>query len=167
MTNRLVIPNSQILTSLYGELPALDGLRLRSLQMNWRGPTVTLRVDLPVFPSRLPDEWAGSGVDTVQCHLQFLAVTDLTLAVWDPPASAVSFDVGSVQGGDRVRVTAVAPGVDLAFTSSRSALVGHVSAFRAGPDGSDAGRHLFAQALDRRRYESLPGPDEKNFYERL
>ncbi|MFJ9577650.1 Imm50 family immunity protein [Streptomyces sp. NPDC101191] len=161
------IANLELLTSLYGEIPTLSGLRLRSINVNWRGPTVTLRVDLPEFPEAIPKDWLESGVDTIQCHLQFLAVADLSLTTWAPPACNVSFSVQPLEGESRVRVEAIAPEVNLHFTSSQSVLVGHVSAFRAQPDGSDSGPHLFTRILDRRLHHSLPEPSEKTFYERL
>ncbi|MFI8963365.1 Imm50 family immunity protein [Streptomyces sp. NPDC053493] len=167
MTDSLTLLNAEVLTSLYGGVPRLDGFRLRSINLNWRGPTVTLRIDLPDFPENVPGEWEGSDVDTVQCHLQFLAVADFSLSTWEPPVPRVSFRVTSLADGARVRAEAVASGLRLGFTSSRSALVGHVSAFGTQPDGSDAGPHLFTKRMDGMRYTSLPEPSEKTFYERL
>jgi hypothetical protein len=158
--------NPEILRSLYGYVPQLRGVRIRSVNLNWRGPAMTLRLDLPGFPDVPPREWIDAGVDTVQCQFQFLAVADLSLAEWAPPA------VGDVEmvplGRDRrMRVTATGSGIALECTTSESVRVGHVTAFEAGADGSDGGRHVFLSKVDARRHtSSLPGTDERTFYER-
>ncbi|WP_329271537.1 Imm50 family immunity protein [Streptomyces sp. NBC_01451] len=68
------IVNPEALDSLYGHVPDLVDVRIRSINLNWRGPTVTLRIDLPYFPASAPQEWIDAVMDTVQCQLKFLAV---------------------------------------------------------------------------------------------
>ncbi|MEV4226950.1 Imm50 family immunity protein [Streptomyces bobili] len=163
-----LIANGEVLRLLYGATPlVLSGVvRVRSINLNRRGPTVTLRVDLPVFPAPAPREWLGAGLDTVQCHLQFLAVENLSVREWEPPAGA-AIAVTPVSEGTRVRVEVVGDGVDMSFDSSESVLVGHVSAFRMSADGSDGGPRMFVNRIDARRYRSLPDPCEAVHFERL
>jgi hypothetical protein len=163
-----LIANGEVLRLLYGATPlVLSGVvRVRSVNLNWRGPTVTLRVDLPDFPASAPREWVDAGLDTVQCHLQFLAVENLSVGVWKPPAGA-AIAVTPMGEGRRVRVEVVGDGVDLSFDSSDSVLVGHVSAFRMNSDGSDGGPRMFVNRIDARRYDSLPDPCEAVHFERL
>jgi hypothetical protein len=165
------VRNTEVLAPFYGEeLPPLQALRLRSINLNWRGPTVTLRMDLPSPPLPLPAEWRNAGVDTLQCQFQFLAVDDLTLDDWKPPVTA-RFTVESRPGTEhRILVRASAAtdgGAFLEFTSSDQVIAGHLSAFRLGPDGSDSGPHLFRGRLDGMRHQTVPAPCEKTFYERL
>lgn len=167
MTVDELIINSQVLRSLYGTTPGLGGVvRVRSINMNWRGPTLILRIDLPDFPDRAPQEWLDAGLDTVQCHLQFLAVENLSVREWDPPIAA---PIEATQQGEerRVRVKVVGDGIDLTFDCSDSVLVGRVSAFGLHSDGSDDGPRSFVNRIDARRYDSLPSPCKKVYYERL
>lgn len=167
MTDSLTLVNPEGLVRLYGELPPLGEFRLRSINLDWQGPKVTLRVDLLSFPAAVPPEWEGVDIDTIQCHLQFLAVADFSLTRWDPPVHSASFDAESLDEERRMRVRVTGAGVDLGFTSNESVLVGHVSAFEIKGDGTDGGRHFFSQKLDGLRHETIPGTDEKTFYGRL
>ncbi|ORT57883.1 Imm50 family immunity protein [Streptomyces sp. CB03238] len=167
MTDDLKLVNADDLVNLYGKVPTLGTLRLRSVNLDWRGPTVTLRVDLSSFPSVVPQEWEGAEVDTVQCHLQFLAVEDLSLAEWEPPVPSASFRVQPLKENRRIQVRVAGAGIALGFTSNASVQVGHVSAFKISSDGTDGDRHIFLKKLDRMRYESIPGTEEKTFYGRI
>ncbi|MFK4111649.1 Imm50 family immunity protein [Streptomyces sp. NPDC002176] len=85
MTAELSPRYNEVLAPLYGPAPLdLRSVRLRSVHLDWHGPTVTLRLDLPAPPLPLPEEWAAADVDTVQGQLQFLAVEDLELDAWEP-----------------------------------------------------------------------------------
>jgi hypothetical protein len=168
LTLDALITNAEVLRSVYGTAaPALGGVvRVRSINLNWRGPTVILRIDLPDFPEPVPREWLEAGLDTVQCHLQFLAVDQLSVREWEPPTLA-AIEVTPLGEGRKVRVEVAGDGVDLSFDSSDSVLVGHVSAFRTHSDGSDGGPRMFVNRIDARRYDSLPEPSEAVHYERL
>src|SRR3954451_19363469 len=87
IAERLV--NPEALLSLYGDVPEPQSdVRIPSPTVNWRGPTLSLRVDLPSFPQSPPPGWAEEGINTVQCQLEFLAVERPSLTDWDPPAVA-------------------------------------------------------------------------------
>ncbi|MGW9447928.1 Imm50 family immunity protein [Streptomyces sp. NPDC055632] len=167
MTAVPTLLNPEDLIRLYGEVPPLDTFRLRGLNLSWMGPTVTLRVDLSTFPATAPPEWEGADVDTVQCHFQFVAVEDFALEDWDPPVPCASFTTEPLGRDRRMRVRVRGAGVDLGFTSHESVKTGHVSAFRIAPDGTDGGPHLFLRKLDRKRFTTVPGPEEKTFHERI
>ncbi|WP_106958988.1 MULTISPECIES: Imm50 family immunity protein [Streptomyces] len=74
------VRKSDVLDALYSDVPPLESLRLRSFHLDWRGPALTLRIDLPAYPGpdRVPPEWSERGHDTLQLHVQFTAVEDLT-----------------------------------------------------------------------------------------
>jgi hypothetical protein len=167
MADSLTLVNPESLVRLYGGIPSLERFRLRSINLDWHGPTVTLRLDLSSFPVTVPPEWEGVDVDTVQCHLQFLAVADFSLKEWGPPAHSSAFGTKSLSEKRRMRVRVTGAGVDLNFTSSEFTRVGHVSAFKIKADGTDGSRHLFLQKLDSMHYETIPGTDEKTFHGRL
>jgi len=160
--------NPEVLRALYGQVPTIGEVRVRSINLNWRGPTMTLRIDLSSFglvsfPEAASQEWADAGMDTVQCQLGFLAVEDVSLTRWAPPVRAVIQAIPS--GGERrLRVRVSGDGLNLEFTSSDSVLVRHVSAFRSQGDGSDSGPHLFVSRVDALRHTSLPGTDEKTYF---
>ncbi|MFC7928634.1 Imm50 family immunity protein [Streptomyces cinereoruber] len=159
--------NPEDLVRLYGEVPPLGAFRPRAVNLSWRGPTVALRVDLPAFPATVPPEWEGADVDTVQCHFRFHAVEDFALEEWEPPVPSASFTAESLGRDRRMRVRVRGAGVDLGLTSHDTVRVEHVSAFRIAPDGTDGGPHLFLRPLDRRRFTTVPGPEEKTFHERV
>ncbi|MET7701158.1 Imm50 family immunity protein [Streptomyces sp. NPDC005485] len=165
MTIDAFLVGSDLLRVPYGHVPVIREVRVRSVNLNWRGPTLTLRVDLASFPDAevAPQEWVDAGMDTVQCQLEFLAVEDLALARWSPPVVAV---VEAVPWGERrrMRVRVGGEGLDLEFSSSDSVVVRHVSAFKGREDGADGGRHLFVSRVDARRHTSLPGTDEKTYF---
>jgi hypothetical protein len=156
--------NPQVLQSLYGHVPDLSVARIRSINVNAMGPSVTLRIDVPSFPRSQSEEWLAAGVDTVQCHLQFLAVTRFSLTEWVPPATGrIAMQPGA---GGCAQVTINGPGVAMEMGCSAVVKVAHVSAYRAAPDGTDSGRHVFVGKVDARRYDALPDTYEKAFYAR-
>ncbi|MER5884153.1 Imm50 family immunity protein [Streptomyces sp. NPDC001941] len=155
------------LASFYGNVPPLDVFRLRSFHLDWHGPMVTLRVDLSTFPSTLPSQWEGVDVDTVQCHLQFIAVSDFVLRDWAPSVAPVRMAIAALGEQGRVTVSVAGDGVDLGFRSASSVRLGHVSAFKMGVDGTDEGPRIFTKRMDSLRYRSLPATDEKNFHGRI
>ncbi|WRZ89638.1 immunity 50 family protein [Streptomyces sp. NBC_01007] len=165
MTVEGFLVDPEPLRSLYGHVPDLIDIRIRSIDLNWRGPAVTLRVDLPSYPETAPQEWTDASLDTVQCQLQFTAVEGISLTDWTPPV------VGSIEtvpwGTERrMRVTVRGGGLSLDFTCSDSTRVAHVSAFRIAESGSDDGVHLFMSKIDTRRHSSLPGTEDRTFYGR-
>ncbi|MFE3162746.1 Imm50 family immunity protein [Streptomyces sp. NPDC059224] len=165
MTVEGFLVNPEVFQSLYGSTPIISEVRIRSVNLNWRGPTVTLRGDLLSFPESAPQDWIDAGVDTVQCQFQFLAVENVSLTEWVPPA------VGTVTlepwGEERrMRVAVTGAGIALRFDCNESVRVGHVSAFKIQHGDSDDGRHLFVSKIDARRHVSLPPTDERTFYER-
>ncbi|MEV7148509.1 Imm50 family immunity protein [Streptomyces sp. NPDC051287] len=165
MTVEGFLVNPEVLQSLYGSAPVIGEVRIRSVNLNWRGPTVTLRGDLLSFPESAPGEWIDAGADTVQCQFQFLAAENVSLTEWVPPAVAtVTLEPWGVER--RMRVTVAGAGIALRFDCNESVRVGHVSAFRMRDGDSDAGRHLFVSKIDARRHESLPPTDARTFYER-
>ncbi|MFE6763929.1 Imm50 family immunity protein [Streptomyces sp. NPDC057689] len=170
MTARLLARNCEVVAPLYGADPLdLSCVRLRSVHLDWRGPTVTLRLDLPAPSLPLPEEWVAAGVDTVQGQLQFLAVEDLELEGWEP-GLVVSFELAVLSGsGHRIRVSVSRCGESefLRFTGSGDVLVGHISGFRVGPEGADSGLHCFRSRIDAKLHTTVPGPSEKTFHERL
>jgi hypothetical protein len=166
MTFDRFLANPEKIRPLYERVPAMRGVRIRSVNLNWRGPNVTLRLDLPVFPEHPPQEWADAEVDTVQCQLRFLAANNISLSEWSPPSIA-DIETAPCDEPGTIRITATGEGITLSFTCSDSVLIGHLSAYRSRSDGTDAGRHLFLSRIDARRHTSLPGTDEKTFYERF
>lgn len=162
MTWNEFLANGKQLDEWYDDVPELSGVRLRSVNVNWRGPQIALRIDLPRFPENVPEEWRAEEMDTFQCHINFLAAEDIALTDWHPPTTA---DIAMVpEGTRRLRVTVSGPGVDLRFSCSDSLLVDHASAFRITPDGADSGRHLFMRRIDARLHSELPATYERRFY---
>nr|WSX77854.1 immunity 50 family protein [Streptomyces sp. NBC_00899] len=160
-----LVRNLAVLTDFYTSPPPLEPVKVRSLYLDRRGPTLTLRLDLPGFPDRPRPEWEQNGCDTFQCQLQFLAVDDFKLRGWNPPVTG-SLDV-EPREERRVLVLLGADGTRHTFSSSDSLTVGKMSAYRAAPDGMDHGRHYYVGKVDQMRYSVLPDPGEKTFYGRV
>ncbi|MEU6612296.1 Imm50 family immunity protein [Streptomyces parvus] len=156
--------NSDVLGTLYVDVPPLDSVRLRSFHLDWRGPALTLRVDLPAYPDpdRVPPEWSELGHDTLQLHVQFTAVEDLTVRGWIP---AVPVDISLAALPYRRTLVRIAEsGFDFSFTASDSLTVDHISSYRQTETGSDEVPHSFVSRLDTRPFTSLPGTHESAFY---
>lgn len=161
-----LVRNPDGLHRLYGAVPDLSGdLRLRSVNLSPHGPTLTLRVDLPDFPRHPPHPWVDAGADTVQCHLAFLAVENVTLTEWSPPAVG-RLTVTPASGRHRLRLAFHGRGTTLSLECADQVTVSHISTFRRGPDGTDDGPRLFAGAVDARRHATLPATDERSFHGR-
>jgi hypothetical protein len=158
--------NPDALQSIYGHTPKVDDhVRIRSVNLSWRGPTLIIRIDLPYFPDPAPQEWVASEFDTVQCHLGFLAVQNLAIHSWKPPAFGRL--EATPRAGERcLHIDINGDGVNLEFDCADSVMVGHVSGFKIDTDGSDQGSRSFASRIDSRRYASLPETWEKSYYER-
>lgn len=154
--------NPQQLTGLYGQFPRYDRLRIRSVNVNPSGPTLTLRVDLPEFPAEQPEEWTAAGYDTIQCHLQFLAVERLVLDRWSPPAEAW-LDARPV-GDPLTEVRLNGTGIELTFRANPQFVVRHVSAFRTA---ADVPEHAYLSRLDTKLHgTSEPATTTETFYAR-
>ncbi|MFD9847288.1 Imm50 family immunity protein [Streptomyces parvus] len=160
-----VVRNPDVLGTLYSDVPPLESVRLRSFHLDWRGPALTLRADLPAYPDpdRAPPEWSELGHDTLQLHVQFTAVEDLTVRGW---ISAVPVDISlAALPYRRILVRIAEAGFEFCFTASDSLTVGHISSYRQTETGSDEVPHSFVSRLDTRLFTSLPGTHESTFYQ--
>lgn len=153
------------LRSLYSTVPSLQSVRLRSFHLNWRGPTLTMRIDLPHYPDKPTPALTGTDHDTLQIHLQFLAVDDLDAHGWIPDAP-VDIILAPLDKR-RTRTSISAAQINFSFTSSDTLTIGHISTFRSSKEGSDEGSHAFLSPLDARRFTSVPNTHESTFYERI
>ncbi|MEV6792757.1 Imm50 family immunity protein [Streptomyces sp. NPDC051320] len=157
------VRNPEVLSSLFvGSVPPLDELRLRSINVSYIGPSVTLRVDLPQPLSTHPPEWAEEEFDTLQCHLAFQAVEEIVLDQWTPPEFC-KIEIAP-RADYRMHVEVTGGRLRLSFDGSQDILVNHVSAFKMNGDGSDSGRHQYARKIDKRMYDSTPAVHETSFY---
>ncbi|MEU2794761.1 Imm50 family immunity protein [Streptomyces sp. NPDC007100] len=158
-----LLRNKGMIDKFYRELPTLEQITLRSVHFDRYGPTIILRLDLPVFPDFPLPEWAEEGCDRLQFHLKFLAVEDVSMHQWKPPVTA---DVTmTALERRRINVAVAGEGVNLTFTSSDSLTVDRISAFRAPGTGPDREKHLYAGKVDSMRFSELPAVDRKSYYE--
>lgn len=155
-----LLRNPEQFQGIYTMLPPLDGVFVRSVHLERRGPTAVLRIDLPAPPSGQLDRWDHAEFDFIQCHLHFLAVEEFRMSPWEPQESVdVEFFSRPVR---RIQVS-VGDG-SIRFSCSDSLTVKHVSAYRLVSDGA-AEEHLFASPLDRRRLgTTLPSYEDRSFY---
>ncbi|MDX3374285.1 Imm50 family immunity protein [Streptomyces sp. ME02-6991-2A] len=160
-----LVQNPQLLGSLYSTVPPLKSARLRSFHLDWRGPTLTLRIDLPSYPENPPPAWSELGHNALQVHLQFLAIDDLTVHGW---IANTRVDMALSALPDRRLLTRISGrGLKFSFICSDSLTVGHISSFRPTASGSDHVMHSFLQHLDARMFSSVPSTHESTFYERI
>ncbi|MFH7594819.1 Imm50 family immunity protein [Streptomyces racemochromogenes] len=159
--------HSERFTALYSELPALEGLVLRSVHLGPYGPAVTLRVELPRFPDLAPQDWTEAGCDRFEAQIEFLAVEDLRMR-GVPHSTVVDIEFGSrVRTPERrIRIAVSGPQVALGFTA-HALKVGRLNAYRSGTEGPYTARRWFVSPLDRRLHQGvLPPTTAKVFYER-
>ena len=62
-----------------GALPSGDNLRLHEILLNRDGPVVSVRFDVPEFPSHPPEKWRDGRANRVQISLSGLAVSNLEI----------------------------------------------------------------------------------------
>lgn len=75
--------NPQALISIFGsetEIPLLDRVNLKSLELDANGPVLMLRLDLPKFPPRPPARWQQ--YNQLQIELLFIDLTFVHLDHW-------------------------------------------------------------------------------------
>ncbi|WP_158710977.1 Imm50 family immunity protein [Streptomyces albus] len=158
---RGLLRNGDLLAPYYVQIPDIDRVVIHSTYLDRRGPTLVLRLDLPRFADRPLPEWIEAGCDRIQCHVKFLALSDVRIQRVRFPAEA-RINIDRREDG-RIGVRVASDIGDMEFISSDSLTVGHIGAFRSR-DGSE-GRHFFASKLDRRRFgDFLPAAHEKGFY---
>ncbi|WP_078496516.1 Imm50 family immunity protein [Streptomyces anulatus] len=153
------------LDTLYDTVPPLESVRLRSFHLSWRGPTIIARVDLPTYPENPLREWFERDHDTLQIHVQFLAMDELIVRGWIP-SSPVDFSFSRL---DRRRLLTriTGAGLEVSFTCSDSLGVGHISSFRSLASRPEGEGRSFLQPLDARRFSALPETFESTYYERV
>ncbi|WP_442810006.1 Imm50 family immunity protein [Streptomyces sp. NBC_01197] len=158
------VRNRGVLDSLFADsVPPLEELRLRSINLTYIGPSLTLRVDLPSFPlSNSSLESQGDEFDTLQCQLSFQAVEEIALTNWKGPEICT---IRIAPRPDyRIQVEVTGENLHLSFRSIRDILIDHFSAFKINSDGSDSGRHHYTRGIDARMYTSPPETHEASFY---
>ncbi|MEU3526900.1 Imm50 family immunity protein [Streptomyces sp. NPDC038707] len=62
-----------------GSPPELNGVHVHEISLHEDGPTLRLRIDLPLYPVHPPRKWAAQGFNTVQIEISFSGIQDITL----------------------------------------------------------------------------------------
>ncbi|MET8630863.1 Imm50 family immunity protein [Kitasatospora sp. NPDC004669] len=160
--------HSQRFTAPYTELPALEGLVLRSVHLSPYGPAVTLRVELPRFPDLVPSDWTEADCDRFEAQIEFHAVGEDLRMRGIPDSTVVDIELGPrLQTPERrIRVAVSGPAFSLDFTA-HALKVGHLNAYRSGDADPYTARRWFESPLDQRLHQgALPPTTAKVFYER-
>ncbi|AZS72293.1 hypothetical protein DDE74_16175 [Streptomyces lydicus] len=158
------VENPQDLISLYGRVPSLDTVKIRSVHVSRLGPMVKLRVDLPTYPDAAPAQWNEFHCDTVQCQIEFVNVSNFRMRNSTLPSVAdIAF---SIDGGTAM-VEIEGPGLSAAFNCLPFTLIGHIGAFKASNEGSDSGRHFYVRKIDARLFDSTPSLHQGAFYDSI
>ncbi|GAB2625327.1 hypothetical protein Aab01nite_19400 [Paractinoplanes abujensis] len=115
-----------ILAVYGGEPPELAAVHVHEVTLHRDGPSLTVTVDLPVFPARPPAKWVRERYDVVQIQLRFFGLTDVELRGFgtDPMADIV------LSPGDPVRVEIVSPVLTLTASAGFVDVAG-ISAYQA------------------------------------
>lgn len=117
-----LLDNPKSLIAIYGdEVPRLDGIELEELRLE-RG-WLSLRFDLPDYPSKPPEKWRKKGANTVQVELNFVPLRDVDISRWGVSRRAdlsLVWDVGIVVAarGSEVELTATSDSVSVANVSA-------------------------------------------------
>ncbi|MGY4989805.1 Imm50 family immunity protein [Streptomyces sp. G7(2002)] len=158
------VENPQELISLYGRVPSLDTVKIRSIHLSRLGPMAKLRIDLPTYPDAAPAEWKEFDCDTVQCQVEFVNVSSFRMRNSALPTMAdITFSIS--EGTATVEIEG--PGLSAAFTCLPFTLVGHIGAFKASNDGSDSGRHYYVRKIDAKLFDSTPSLHQRTFYDSI
>ncbi|MFD8084442.1 Imm50 family immunity protein [Kitasatospora sp. NPDC059722] len=158
---------SEQLIALYTGLPPLEGLVLRSVQLNPRGAGVTLRVELPCFPDLAPQEWTDAGCDRFEAQVEFTAVEEDLRMRGLPGGTVVDVELSRYLRDRERRITVGVrgPGFSLDFTAHAALKAGHLNAYCSGRAEPYAAKRWFVSPVDRRLYGSvLPPTTAKVFY---
>ncbi|MER7341304.1 Imm50 family immunity protein [Streptomyces sp. NPDC000075] len=160
--------HSEPFAALYSELPALEGLVLRSVHLSPYGQAVTLRVELPRFPDLAPPEWTEAGCDRFEAQIEFSAVEDLRMrGVPDSTVVGIEFGPRIQTPERRIRLAVSGPEFSLDFTT-HGLKVGRLNAYRSNDEDPYSARRWFVSPLDQRRHQGvLPPTTAKVFYERV
>lgn len=163
-----LLTHSGQLTALYTELPPLEGLVLRSVQLDPRGAGVTLRVEFPRFPDLAPQAWTDAGCDRFEAQVEFMAVEEDLRMRGVPDGTVVDIGLSPFlrEWERRIAVGVSGPGFSLDFTAHAALKVGHLNAYCSRDAEPYAAERWFVSPLDRRLYGSaLPPTTAKMFYE--
>lgn len=158
------VENPQELIGLYGGVPSLDTVKIRSIHLSRLGPMVKLRIDLPTYPEAPPAEWKEFHCDTVQCQVEFINVSNFRLRNSALPTVAdITFSI--VDGAAKVGIEG--PGLSATFDCLPFTLVGHIGAFKASDEGSDSGKHFYVRKIDAKLFDSTPSLHQRAFYDNI
>ncbi|MBD0690795.1 Imm50 family immunity protein [Streptomyces sp. CBMA123] len=165
-----LLVGSERLTALYSELPPLEGLVLRSVQLSPYGAGVTLRVELPRFPDDAPPAWVEAGCDRFEAQIEFMGVGEDLRMRGVPSGSVVDIVLDCYAEGRerRIAVAVSGPGLSLDFTAHAALKVGHLNAYCSGGADPSTARRWFESRLDQHLNPErvLPPTTAKAFYER-
>ncbi|MFC9277887.1 Imm50 family immunity protein [Streptomyces collinus] len=124
-----LLHNPEGIAAIYqGAPPELSGVRVHEVVLYEDGPTLKLRLDLPLYPDRPPRKWAAQGFNTVQVEISLSGLRAITL---DGFGTAISADV-SLSGENGVTLNVVSPEThiravsDVAFISKLTAYTNEV-----------------------------------------
>ncbi|MFI6406690.1 Imm50 family immunity protein [Streptomyces sp. NPDC050548] len=159
-------PNSR-LRDLYGKFPERSEVQLQSLCLRPAGPTILMRLDLPVFPEKVPAAWALAGCDTVQVTLEFLAADEVRVSLPQLPRQV---EISGYHLGEQLAAFRVSgQDLDVRFRAFGRLRAGHVSAYRRQipGDAEEGRRHYFLGAVDSKLYQTVPDPWNEAFHGKL
>lgn len=160
-----LIPNTRRLDRYYRDNPELVGVTVRSFRLQREGPVITLRIDLPRFADRPPEEWVAAGLNRVQCRVAFIAVDDVVVTgLRLPTVATVRL---ARRPPHRIAVEVAGEGLRAAFTAADAVRLSAVSAFHGSADRIDDGPHHFTGRVERLLHTAVPTPDAENFHERF
>lgn len=123
-----VLDDERGVRAIYGdEPPSLQRVTLHEVCLHRDGPRVTLRLDLPEYPSSPPKKWSTQGFNVVQIKLMFVAVVAFSIDGWSNESLV---DMTLEKRDDNVRAATSAGLADLSV-EAESALVSSISAYRS------------------------------------
>ncbi|MER7672452.1 Imm50 family immunity protein [Kitasatospora sp. NPDC096128] len=161
------------LTAVYSDrsdLPPLEHLVLRSVQLSPYGAGVRLRVEFPRFPDLAPAGWVEAGCDRFEAQIEFMGVGEDLRMRGVPDGTVVDVRLAPfVEGREwRIAVAVSGSGFSLEFTAHAALKAGHLNAYRSsGAADPYTARRWFESRLDQRLNpdQVLPPTTAKAFYE--
>jgi hypothetical protein len=117
------------ITAIFGEaVPALNGVTIHELTVNYNGGYVLVNFDLPEFPKDPPKKWVNQGFNVVRVELAVYGVQQLSIDGWQAGLAA---NMALDQDVDLVRIS-ISADEATAVTAGTLVYVQKISAYLNG-----------------------------------
>lgn len=117
-----LLTDSKSIDRIYGnETPSLTSVDLHELIFHRDGPRISLRFDLPDYPTNPPKKWLSNGFNTTQLCLELLDVHFSELSGWTKTSYISDIDLSKEENHVKIEIKSDS------FTMSAKAKFAYIS----------------------------------------